>query len=81
MWEVLHHQHRKGCPLLEVDAEKLDNVRVAESAHDVTLFHELRPDIVRSLVEGVYQRFVDLLSRHHHPVHLQLLHNAIRSIP
>ena len=81
MWEVLHHQDWKGCPLLEVDAKKLYNVWVAESAHDVALFHKLCPNIVSSQVGGVYQRLVDLLPCHHHSVHLQFLHNAIRPIP
>ena len=66
--QLLHHQRRHPRAGQETHAQKLDDVRVAEGAHQLTLSHELARrflDAFARHLSRVLEKVVDLLGGAH----------------
>ena len=82
--QLLHDQRRHRRAGQETHAQELDDVRVAEGAHQLTLSHELRRrflDAFARHLSRVLEKVVDLLGGAHGSGNGHLLHAAVRSSP
>ena len=83
--QLLHHQRRYPRALVQEDhAQKLDDVRVAEGAHQLTLSHELRRRFLDAFVRRLFrvlEKVVHLLGSAHGSGNGHLLHAAVRARP
>ena len=82
--QLLHHQRRHPRAGKETHAQELDDVRVAEGAHQLTLSHELARrflDAFARHLSRVLEKVVDLLGGAHGSRNGHLLHAAVRTRP
>ena len=80
--QLLHHQRRHPRAGQETHAQKLDDVRVAECAHQLTLSHELARrflDTFARHLSRVLEKVVDLFGSAHGSGNGHLLHAAVRA--
>ena len=80
--QSLHDEGRQSRPGKEGDAQKFDDIRVAEGAHKLTFPHELgrgSADLGRGDLGAVQEDVVDLLCGADGSRHGYLLHAAIGS--
>ena len=80
--QSLHHQRREPRARQHADAEKEDDVWVAEGAHESALLNELacRPlDLSLRYFGAVLEDVVDLLDGAHRSRYLPLLHATVGS--
>ena len=81
--QLLHDQCGHPRVRQETDSKKLDDVRVAEGAHQLTLLHELARSFLDALARDllrVQENFVDLLCGAHCSRNGYLYYAAVRAI-
>ncbi|CAI8020823.1 hypothetical protein GBAR_LOCUS12416, partial [Geodia barretti] len=82
--QLLHDKRRHPRAGQETHAKELDDVRVAEGAHQLTLSRELLPrflDAFARHLPRVLEKVVDLLGGAHGSWNCHLLHAAVRASP